>query len=94
MEKKGGDEPDAQEEEKVNGLLDWYWYYFHSSLGSITNVVRCHVLALGLKMTFVFLGANIGVTIPKRKKMFCLQETKESKTRIRDEKREKQQTVW
>ena len=45
-------------------------------------------------MAFVFLGANIGVNTPKRKKSFCLQESKESKTRIRDEKREKQQTVW
>ena len=58
------------------------------------NVARCHVLALGLKMLFVFLGANIGVNTPKRKKSFCLQESKESKTRIRDEKREKQQTIW
>ena len=44
-------------------------------------------------MAFVFLGANIGVNTPKREKKFCLQESKESKTRIRDEKREKQQTV-
>ena len=44
-------------------------------------------------MAFVFLGANVGVTTPKRKKKFSLQESKESKTRIRDEKHEKQ-PVW
>ena len=45
-------------------------------------------------MAFVFLGANIDVNTPRRKKKFPLQESKENKTRIRDEKREKQQTVW
>ena len=34
-------------------------------------------------MAFEFLGANIGVNTPKPKRMFCLQESKESKTRTR-----------
>ena len=33
------------------------------------NVARCHVLALGLKMAFVFLGANRGVNTPNGKKV-------------------------
>ena len=45
-------------------------------------------------MVFVFLGANIGLNTPEREKAFCLQESKESKTRVSGEKREKQQTVW
>ena len=36
-------------------------------------------------MAFVFLGANIGLNTPQREKTFCLQESKESKTRIRGE---------
>ena len=44
----------ARECARPSGLLDWYWYYFHSSLDSIKNVAHCHVLALGLKMAFVF----------------------------------------
>ena len=68
----------ARECARPSGLLDWYWYYFHSSLDS-TLPCACIRIENGI----CILGANIGVDTLKleEKKLPAGKQRKQDKNK-------------